>query len=143
MKWNNQELRKPMRDRSLIYLGLLIFLAAVTIPFTYNLTAGSGSVPELEYPKDATQCVESKEFMRSSHMQLLIDWREAQVRENKRTYEAGDGTIYDIGLTGTCLKQCHTSKENFCDRCHAYAGVKEPYCWDCHIDPENTTWSGQ
>jgi hypothetical protein len=132
-----------MRDRSLIYLGLLIFLAAVTLPFTYNMAVGAGAMPELEIPKDETQCVEPIEFMKSSHMQLLIDWRESQVRENVRTYVSSDGREFDIGLTGTCIQQCHTSKENFCDRCHNYAGVQGPYCWDCHIDPENTKWSGR
>jgi len=133
-----------MRDRSLIYLGLLVFLAAVTIPFTYNLTAsGSGSMPDLELPENETQCVESTEFMRSSHMQLLVDWREDQVRENIRTYTSSDGRTFDVGLTNTCLKQCHARKEDFCDRCHDYAGVEEPYCWECHIDPEQIQWSGQ
>jgi len=132
-----------MRDRSLIYLGLLVFLAAVTLPFTYNLTVGAGAMLELEIPENETQCVESKEFMKSSHMQLLIDWRESQVRENTRTYVSSDGREFDIGLTNTCLTQCHTSKEDFCDRCHNYAGVQGPYCWDCHIDPENIQWSGR
>ena len=132
-----------MRDRSLIYLGLLVFLAVVAIPFTYNLTAESGKMPELDLPADATQCVESKEFMKSSHMQLLIDWRESQVRDNIRTYVSSDGREFDIGLTNTCLKQCHTSKVEFCDRCHSYAGVQGPYCWDCHLDPENIQWSGR
>jgi hypothetical protein len=132
-----------MRDRSLIYLGLLVFLVAVTLPFTYNLTAGAGTMPELKLPENETQCVESKEFMKSSHMQLLIDWRESQVRDNIRTYVSSDGRQFDIGLTGTCLKQCHTSKAEFCDRCHSYTGVQGPYCWDCHIDPENIQWSGQ
>ncbi len=133
-----------MRNRSLIYLGLLIFLAAVTLPFTYNMTAGAGTMPELELPENETQCVESKEFMKSSHMQLLIDWRESQVRENSREYVSSSyDRKFDISLTNTCLKQCHTNKGNFCDRCHNYAGVQEPYCWDCHIDPENIQWSGQ
>lgn len=125
-----------MRDRSLIYLGLLVFLAAITLPFTYNLIAGSGSMPELKYPENETQCVESKEFMRSSHMQLLIDWREALVRENVRTYTNSDNRTFNISLTNTCLAQCHTSKADFCDQCHGYTGVQDPYCWNCHIDPE-------
>ena len=132
-----------MRNRSLIFLGLLVFLAVITFPFTYNLTAGSGTMPELQYPENETQCVKSKEFMRSSHMQLLIDWRESLVRENVRTYTADDGRTYNISLTNTCLAQCHTNKADFCDRCHNYAGVQNPYCWDCHIDPENIQWSGR
>jgi hypothetical protein len=125
-----------MRDRSLIYLGLLVFLAVITLPFTLNLAAGSGTMPELEYPDNETQCVESKDFMRSSHMKLLIEWRESMVRENVRAYTNSEDRTYDISLTNTCLAQCHTSKADFCDRCHDYSGVGEPYCWDCHIDPE-------
>ncbi len=74
--------------------------------------------------------------MRNSHMQLLLQWREDFVRRNIREYTAmEDGKRYEIGLTGTCLEQCHTNKAEFCDRCHAYAGVEGPYCMDCHIDP--------
>jgi hypothetical protein len=137
MKWNNQERRQPMRDRSLIILGLIVFLAVVTVPFTYNLAARSGTMPELVYPENETQCVESKAFMKSSHMQLLIDWRESKVREGVLTYTNSDDRTFNIGLTNTCLAQCHTSKTDFCDRCHTYVGVKGPYCWDCHVDPEN------
>jgi hypothetical protein len=71
--------------------------------------------------------------MRERHMALLIEWRDAVVRNNVRTYTAPDGRRYTISLTKTCLG-CHTSKAEFCDRCHAFSGVS-PYCWDCHVDP--------
>ena len=132
-----------MRDRSLIYIGLLVFLAVITLPFTYNLVGGMPeSMPELELPENETQCVEPTEFMRSSHMQLLLDWRENMVRENIRTYTANDGRTFNIGLTNTCLAQCHASKADFCDRCHTLAGVQGPYCMDCHIDPKLVKRSG-
>lgn len=125
-----------MRDRSLIYIGLLIFLAVITLPFTLNLAAGgAGQPPDLVLPENETQCVESTEYMKSSHMQLLLNWREDFVRRDIREYTASDGRTYDIGLTGTCLEQCHSNKAEFCDRCHEYGGVEGPYCWDCHIDP--------
>ena len=126
-----------MRDRSLIYIGLFIFLAVITLPFTYNLARGrTVETPELVLPDNETQCVEGTDYMRSSHMQLLLQWRENFVRRNIREYTAmEDGKTYDIGLTGTCLEQCHTNKAEFCDRCHEYAGVEGPYCMDCHIDP--------
>ncbi len=72
--------------------------------------------------------------MRANHMRLLNDWRDLVVREGERTYTAADGKVYEISLTGTCLK-CHSNKETFCDRCHDYAGVT-PSCWNCHIIPE-------
>ena len=126
-----------MRDRGIIYIGLFIFLAVITLPFTLNLAAGGkGHPPDLVLPESETQCVESTDYMRSSHMQLLLDWREAYVRRNIREYTSlSDGMSYKIGLTGTCLSQCHTNKADFCDRCHAYEGVEGPYCMDCHIDP--------
>ena len=125
-----------MRDRSLIYIGLLIFLAVITLPFTYNLATGrTVEAPELTLPENETQCVEGTDYMRSSHMQLLLQWREDFVRRNIREYTSSNGKSYDIGLTGTCLSQCHTNKADFCDRCHTFAGVQGPYCMDCHIDP--------
>jgi hypothetical protein len=125
-----------MGDRGLIYIGLLIFLGVVTLPFTLNLAAGgTGGPPEVVLPENETGCVEPTDYMQSSHMQLLVQWREDYVRRNIRGYTASDGKTYNIGLTGTCLEQCHSNKAEFCDRCHEYEGVEGPYCWDCHIDP--------
>jgi hypothetical protein len=126
-----------MRDRLFIYFGLLLFLAFVTFPFTYNLAAGQTSKkPDVQLPKKEKRCVASTAYMKSSHMQLLLQWREDRVRRDIRSYAAFDGTSYPVSLTGTCLTRCHESKEKFCDRCHSYAGVQGPYCMDCHIDPE-------
>jgi hypothetical protein len=69
-------------------------------------------------------------------MQLLVNWREQVVRQGDRTYRTSDGRVYEISLTGTCIMKCHTVKADFCDRCHTYAAVKGPYCWDCHVDPK-------
>jgi hypothetical protein len=70
--------------------------------------------------------------MRADHMTLLNEWRDLVVRENQRTYTATDGTEYEMSLTKTCL-DCHSNKEEFCDKCHTYADVS-PYCWDCHVE---------
>jgi hypothetical protein len=133
-----------MRDRSLIYIGLLVFLVLITLPFTYDLVAGkTAEGPELQLPENEENCVAPIDYMKSSHMQLLIDWREELVRNNNRVFTAYDGRSYTIGLTETCISECHTSKADFCDRCHDYAGVSEPYCWDCHVDPEQIERSEQ
>ena len=39
-----------------------------------------------------------------------------------------------MSLSQSCLG-CHSNKEQFCDACHNYAGVK-PNCWSCHIVPK-------
>ena len=133
-----------MRDRSLIYLGLLLFLGVITFPFTYNLAAGrTFHPPDLKLPEHEKQCVAPVEYMKSSHMQLLLQWRDNSVRKNIRTFTAFDGRSYTVGLTGTCLAQCHTSKADFCDRCHNAVGVQGPYCMECHIDPKLVQRSGQ
>jgi hypothetical protein len=132
-----------MRDRILIYAGLFVFLALVTFPFTNRFFSGKVSqAPDLKMPAIEKRCVAPTAYMRSSHMQLLLNWREDRVRKDVRTYAAFDGRIYNVSLTGTCLTQCHESKADFCDRCHNYAGVQGPYCMDCHVDPAKTRRGG-
>jgi len=124
-----------MRDRSLILAGLLLFLGLITFPIWYNLASGASSKePELKLPANEKQCVASKETMRTTHMEMLITWRDRVVRQDDRTLRTADGRTFEMSLTRTCMK-CHENREEFCDKCHLYAGVT-PYCWDCHIDPK-------
>ncbi len=129
-----------MRDRPLIYTGLLLFLAILTFPVWRNLSVRANAKgPNLILPAREKQCVAPIEFMRTSHMSLLLDWRENVVRRSGRDFAAPDGRHYTMSLTGTCLHQCHTAKAEFCDRCHTYAAVDLP-CWNCHQDsPRSTT----
>jgi len=124
-----------MYDGKKIIGGLLIFLVLVSYPVWYGIASGEAtSAPELTITGDAESCVEATAYMRSSHMDLLFDWRESVVRDGIRVYVASDGNEYDMSLTGTCMS-CHTSKASFCDQCHNYMGQK-PACWDCHVPPE-------
>ena len=126
-----------MYNGGLIKAGLALFLVLATFPLWYNLALGdSAARPELEMPDPAVHpnCVAPLEQMRSSHMDLLDDWRDAVVRDGERIYTADDGTKYEMSLTKTCM-DCHTNKEKFCDRCHDYMDVA-PYCWDCHNAPQ-------
>ena len=67
-------------------------------------------------------------------MRLLDRWRDDAVRRAERIATTWDGRRYEKSLTRTCLG-CHTDREAFCDRCHAYVAVS-PYCWDCHLTPK-------
>jgi hypothetical protein len=78
--------------------------------------------------------VESTQFMRFGHVDLLNNWKDAVVREGRRTYISSTGNSYTMSLTNTCITQCHFKKSAFCDRCHDYMSVK-PWCWDCHNFP--------
>jgi [DsrC]-trisulfide reductase subunit J len=123
-----------MRDRVWIMAGLVLFLGTVTYPVWHSLEAHTTpNPPALILPAHEKECVAPINYMRKYHMQLLLDWRQNVVRNDNRKYVAFDGKIYDMNLTGTCMK-CH-EKEGFCDRCHTYAGVSTPYCWECHVDP--------
>jgi hypothetical protein len=131
-----------MHDRGWIFAGLLLFLALATLPVWHNLAAGNPhQPPDLKLPLHEKECVAPVTYMKTAHMKLLSEWRDQVVRNNIRTFTAFNGQVYTISLSGTCLQQCHADKAQFCDRCHAYNGVREPYCWDCHIDPKSANQS--
>ncbi|MFH1057306.1 MAG: sulfate reduction electron transfer complex DsrMKJOP subunit DsrJ [Pseudomonadota bacterium] len=122
-----------MNDKPVIWFGILVFLVIFAFP-VWNARLKAAPVPEIQLPKDQKQCVASKEFMRSSHMQLLDEWRDSVVRSGNRVYVAADGKRYNMSLQNQCMT-CHTDKAKFCDKCHDYTGVA-PYCWDCHVAPK-------
>ena len=125
-----------MYNKGLVITGIVIFVVFFTSPFLIGLVK-SGPPPEPELTpkaKLAKQCVEAKDYMVESHMQMLNDWRDEAVREGKRIYVATDGKEYTVSLQNTCM-DCHSNKSKFCDQCHNYAGVN-PYCWECHIEPK-------
>ena len=123
-----------MRDRLWVIAGLFLFLGFVTYPMWHDLVAHTASTPpQLVLPAHEKQCVAPVSYMRTSHMKLLLDWRQSVVREDKQKYVAFNGKVYKMSLSGTCLK-CH-DRQQFCVRCHDYAGVRTPYCWNCHLDP--------
>jgi hypothetical protein len=127
-----------MQNRMLLATGIVLFLAIVTGPFFYNLVMGrEGAGPDLQLPFGEKECVEDRLTMRARHVDILNDWKERVVRNGERNFTARSGKTYAMSLTNTCLK-CHADKTRFCDKCHDYAGVRAPYCWDCHNAPKAT-----
>lgn len=123
-----------MYDSSKVIPGIIIFVFLITSPIWYNMASGKASyVPQVKIDSNQTQCVESKEYMRANHMNLLADWRIEVVRGERRIYKASDGKEYEKSLTNTCMS-CHLDRTEFCVKCHDYAAVKQPYCWNCHND---------
>ena len=124
-----------MRDRPIIVAGLLVCVGLFTFPIWHARAKSTlPTAPDVKLPVQEKQCVAPVGYMRDSHMRLLDDWREEVVRSNERQFTAFNGRVYDKSLTRTCLAQCHTNKAEFCDRCHSYAGVSGPYCWECHVE---------
>ncbi|MGA3054048.1 MAG: sulfate reduction electron transfer complex DsrMKJOP subunit DsrJ [Candidatus Korobacteraceae bacterium] len=125
-----------MNDRPLIVGGLLLFVVFVTSPIWHGVATRKLALAPLEIklPSQEKNCVAPASYMRTSHMQLLEQWRSDVVRRQQRQYTAYDGKVYEKNLTQTCLSQCHASHADFCDKCHRYAGVAALNCWNCHSD---------
>jgi hypothetical protein len=125
-----------MYDAIKIIGGLIIFLALISSPIWYDMSSGKAEyVPEPKIITTAKQCVMPTEYMRLEHMDLLNTWRDLVVRHGQRVHVSPDGRKYNMSLTKTCMN-CHSNKSEFCDVCHNYNGVGQPYCWDCHNVPE-------
>jgi hypothetical protein len=123
-----------MHDAGKVIFGLVIFLAIVALPaWQQALTGELGGPPDLKIESKSPVCVAETAFMRSLHMDLLNDWRDEAVRDGDRTYVGLEGVEYEKSIGATCLGSCHTSQEEFCDRCHDYVGA-EVYCWGCHAE---------
>jgi hypothetical protein len=110
--------------------GLLLLVAALAFAAPV-LAADSSRVPKpvIEAGK-GEQCVESTDFMRRNHMELLKHQRDATTHQGIRTR--------NHSLNG-CI-ECHASRknnsvvgsdQNFCQSCHSYAAVKLD-CFECH-----------
>jgi len=129
-----------MYDIAKIILGIIIFLAIATSPFWFNQATGQAEyMPDpVIYSKNIPgqeACVMPVDFMRSSHMDLLNEWRQTVVREGNRIFISPDGKEYRMSLTNTCMT-CHPNKSEFCDKCHNFMAVTEPDCWNCHVQPK-------
>ena len=115
------------KSRGIVAMAaLLIILCPVGFSLVAGvLSGGSGEEPFLEMP-DAKheRCVRDTVFMRFNHMYLLMDIRDNAMREGIRG---------EIGLYS--CRECHTSREKFCDRCHDAVNLY-PGCFECHYYPQ-------
>ena len=133
----SQELKvTPMYDSGKVITGLAIFVAIICFPVWFNVINGAERVPNPVLPKTVKKCVAPTDYMRTSHMQLLNQWRDEVVRTGKREFQEIEGKKYEKSLQNGCLG-CHESREKFCTNCHTYAAVN-PYCFDCHVEPKET-----
>lgn len=125
-----------MNDRPLILAGLTLFVGLVTTPLWHCALDRQAALaaPPIKLPAQEKQCVAPSDYMRTSHMELLKHWQHEAARDGLRQFVAFNGKTYDKNPTRTCLTQCHTDRKEFCEKCHDYAGVSDPDCWNCHND---------
>jgi hypothetical protein len=107
-----------------------IVAALLLVPFCYSLITqdalnnAENAQPFLERPDPKyTKCVRETSYMRFHHWELLRATREEVVRYGIRS---------EISLKK--CRECHTSRERFCNQCHNAASVT-PDCFDCHYYP--------
>ena len=110
---------------------LMIVLAVVILsPLAYSVATSlfaheaQGQDVVLEKPDPQyKKCVEDITYMRYHHWEYLRQIREEVVRYGKRG---------EVGLF--MCKDCHTSREKFCNQCHSASSVY-PDCYGCHYYP--------
>jgi hypothetical protein len=119
--------------------GIVVALIVVMLlPFGFSVAgaafARGDQMPDVFLEMPAPQfdrCVEDTEYMRFRHMDLLKQIREEFIR---------DGIRGNVSLTN--CRDCHTSRERFCNRCHEAATVIID-CFGCHYYPEPGSESQQ
>ncbi len=126
-----------MHDGGKILGGLGTFLALALFPVWRPAFVTPLPRPQPKIVTTEKTCCDTRETMRCSHMEMLNSWRNAVCRRGERTYQDARGMNVSMSLCGTCMR-CHPNKAQFCDSCHNDLAVK-PYCWDCHIEPKETS----
>jgi hypothetical protein len=108
-----------------------VMIVIILLPFGFSVASlaipGGDQMPDVFLEMPAAQfdsCVRDTEYMRFRHMDLLKQIREEFIR---------DGIRGNVSLTG--CRDCHTSRERFCDQCHQAATVILD-CFGCHYYPE-------
>ncbi len=125
-----------------VIAGIIVFLIAMTLPVWYNAAMGEQiTPPKLVLPKNKKHCVESESYMIADHMELLVKWREMNVRKGEGFYIS---KTYDVPYKTQLVQcfQCHKSYNDFCGKCHNFVGVR-PYCFECHSTPDLVKQKGE
>ncbi|MFC2018109.1 hypothetical protein ACFLTQ_02270 [Chloroflexota bacterium] len=135
-----------MRNPAKIIIGIIIFIALLSIPIWVTQASGNAeytidSDPEFQLPDPAVVeqvsgsadyvCMEPTDYMRLNHKKLLYEYRADAVRTDSED-DPGDVTVYGqpFSVNGTCFA-CHTDRTVFCDKCHDYTATQMG-CWECH-----------
>lgn len=98
---------------------------------------GAGDVPKPVLDKQTwkgSQCVEPPEDIRRNHMKYLLHHRDRTVHEGVRTQQHSLKNCIGCHVTtqaedGSPIPV--TSRQHFCNACHAYTGVTID-CFQCH-----------
>ncbi|MFZ1257843.1 MAG: hypothetical protein WAQ25_00015 [Candidatus Saccharimonas sp.] len=127
--WFGPRRFEMLRTATLLLAFLALNAFASPVMVGTQRTAGSVPKPVIESARGG-QCVESANFMRRNHMDLLMHQRDDTMRSGVRK------TRHSLKECIACHASQNTnsvaaSSTNFCQSCHAYAAVKID-CFECH-----------
>ena len=114
------------RPRRAIAIALLLMAVPLLWAMITFAARPTSERPWLEPPLANTTCVLPRERMRYDHMRYLKTLRDQVMREGRREQVMGE---HAQGI-GSC-RNCHTHREQFCDRCHERSSVRLD-CFGCH-----------
>ncbi|MGD8640033.1 MAG: hypothetical protein PVG89_05360 [Gammaproteobacteria bacterium] len=110
-------------------LGLIIIAISAL-----SVTAWADApLPDISKPEGKDQCVEPTDFMRKSHMDLLLHQRDETMHRGIRTKKHSLKECIDCHAVYDNSGQpvSHLNSKHFCVQCHEYASVSID-CFDCH-----------
>src|ERR1035441_5674480 len=85
---------RHMSERGIIAAAIALFLAGACFPFWRNAAVPPRPlVLPLPLPAGERQCVAPVAYMRTSHGDLLLEWRDRVVRSGERVFTAPDGRV--------------------------------------------------
>ncbi len=113
--------RKPLATVFVVFMLVPLGYSVGSFVFARSTTR---SGPFLEQPAgESENCVRDTEYMRFHHMELLNELRDAGVREGEK-----------LETSIKSCRECHLSRERFCDQCHHEVNLS-PDCFGCHYYP--------
>lgn len=114
--------------------GVLAALAGVSVPAALAAdAAGRVAMPSISVDR-STQCVDTPEVMRRTHMDMLRHQRDRTVRagvRGEKVHLNGCVECHAGPGTGPAAGSVVGSPQAFCEGCHRYAAVKLD-CFECH-----------
>lgn len=123
---STEDKRGRLKTLLLVALPIVVILAPLGYSLYTHVFARDAleTAPFLELPADIEGgCVRDAEYMRFHHWELLRQVRDESVRDGVRG-----------GITLSGCRDCHVSRERFCNRCHEAVSL-QPDCFGCHYYP--------
>jgi hypothetical protein len=114
-------------------IAVALFASALAPAASASDTVGRVAKPSISVDR-STQCVDTPEVMRRTHMEMLKHQRDRTVRAGVRGEKVHLNGCIDCHAgpgAGAAAGSAVGSPQAFCEGCHRYAAVKLD-CFECH-----------